>query len=129
MTDYQDHPASGVCVVTGLYRETVTTIRHLTHHTQNSTRSSIHNPASLQWTTPHMTATPNNQRRTDPTPAEIEHRSAAIRRDWSVDERMSRLRADLRPSYRLADGRQQAMSNAAYSVHHEQRERLQQVLS
>jgi hypothetical protein len=29
MTDYQDNPVSGVCVVTGLYRETVTTIRHL----------------------------------------------------------------------------------------------------
>lgn len=76
-----------------------------------------------------MTETPNYQRRTDPTPDEIAERCSEIRSTWSADELVSRLRADLRPQYRLADGRQQAMSNAGYNVHHKQREALQQVLS
>lgn len=36
------------------------------------------------------------QRRTDPTPQEIEERAAAIRAEWSEAERQKRLRPDWR---------------------------------
>lgn len=65
----------------------------------------------------------------DPTLEQIAAACLLIRSGWSDDEKLKRLRADLRPSYRLADGRQQAMSNAAYNVHHGQREELQEAMS
>ena len=73
-----------------------------------------------------MTETPNYQRRSDPTPAEIAERCAEIRRDWSGDELVSRLRADLRPQYRRCDGHYETFAAADYETHHTQREKLQE---
>lgn len=67
--------------------------------------------------------------RIDPTIDEITAECLRIQATWTTDETLKRLRPDLRPTYSLADGRQQVMSNAAYNVHHEQREALQQVLT
>jgi hypothetical protein len=124
MTDYQDNPSSGVCVVTGLYRETVTTIRHLTHHTQNEPIFSIHNPASLQWLR-LMTETACNTRRRDPSPDEIAAACREIRATWSPEETLKRLRADLRPWFRRCDGRREDFSLEVYEEHHAQREKIE----
>lgn len=59
--------------------------------------------------------------RKDPTPEEIAAQCLLIQATWTESERMSRLRADVRPEFRLADGRRQAMTGAVYRQHHEQR--------
>jgi hypothetical protein len=68
-------------------------------------------------------------KQTDPTPEQIRLACLLIQSRWSDDEKLKRLRVDLRPQYRRADGRQQVMSNADYNVHHEQREELQEAMS
>jgi hypothetical protein len=55
----------------------------------------------------------------DPTPQEIAQRCAAIQQTWSAKERLSRLRVDLRPSYRRCDGERETMSAETYQAHHE----------
>ncbi len=60
----------------------------------------------------------STQRR-DPSPSEIAELTAEIRSGWTAEERLRRLRADLRPEYSLADGSMQTMSSVAYEAHHE----------
>jgi hypothetical protein len=55
----------------------------------------------------------------DPTPEEIAELCLQIQATWSQRERMSRLRADCRPMFTLADGRQQGIEAADYEQHHE----------
>lgn len=54
----------------------------------------------------------------DPSPEEIAAACREIQATWSERERMSRLRVDLRPTYRLADGRREAMTAEDYEQHH-----------
>ena len=55
----------------------------------------------------------------DPTPTEIAAICLLIQSTWNERERMSRLRADWRPMFSLADGRQQGIEAADYEQHHE----------
>jgi hypothetical protein len=57
----------------------------------------------------------------DPTPEEIAQRCAEIQRGWSEQERMKRLRSDLRPSFVGCDGVAEEMSAANYEGHHDAR--------
>ena len=61
----------------------------------------------------------------DPTPTEIAELCLQIQAGWTERERMSRLRADWRPMFTLADGRQQDIEAADYEQHHDQRAELQ----
>ena len=61
----------------------------------------------------------------DPSPTEIAELCLQIQSTWSQRERMSRLRADWRPMFTLADGRQQGIEAADYERHHDQRAELQ----
>lgn len=54
----------------------------------------------------------------DPSPSEIAAECLLIQQDWSPRERMSRMRVDLRPTYRRCDGEQETMTGAAYDDHH-----------
>jgi hypothetical protein len=70
-----------------------------------------------------------SEKRTDPTPDEIAERCSEIRSTWSADETLKRLRADLRPQYRRADGHHETFAADDYETHHERREKLQEVLT
>jgi hypothetical protein len=59
------------------------------------------------------------KKNSDPTPEQIEQLCREIQSGWSHRERMSRLRADWRPMFTLADGRQQDIEAADYEQHHE----------
>lgn len=63
---------------------------------------------------------------TDPTPEEIRIACAEIRAEWTADEKLRRLRVDLRPTFTVADGRRLEMSDAAYNRHHEGRASIQE---
>ena len=54
----------------------------------------------------------------DPSPEEIAERCAAIQAEWTPEERMKRLRCDLRPQVMTADGRLVDVSTEAYEAHH-----------
>jgi len=54
----------------------------------------------------------------DPSPAEIEAVCREIQAGWTADERLRRLRSDLRPTYRTADGRRETISGVDYETHH-----------
>ena len=53
----------------------------------------------------------------DPTAAEIAAACLLIQATWSPDERLRRLRADLRPMVTTADGRLVAVSASDYETH------------
>ena len=54
----------------------------------------------------------------DPSPEEIAERCLAIQSEWSPEERMKRLRVDLRPVVRLADGSMADVTATDYERHH-----------
>ena len=54
----------------------------------------------------------------DPTPEEIRLACLEIQSTWSPEERMKRLRADLRPTYTRCDGERLEMSSSVYDGHH-----------
>lgn len=60
-----------------------------------------------------------NDRRADPTPHQIREACSAIQATWSDVERFKRMRPDMRPEYRLADGEFETMTAADYELHHE----------
>jgi hypothetical protein len=64
---------------------------------------------------------------TDPTPEQIRLACLEIQRGWSERERMSRLRADLRPQYTRCDGVTEDMSSSVYDGHHERRAELEEM--
>lgn len=66
-----------------------------------------------------------SQQAKDPTPEQIRERTAEIRAGWSAEEHHRRLRADLRPSFTLADGRQATIGSDDYEQHLEHHQRLQ----
>ena len=47
-----------------------------------------------------------------------------IQQSWSPDEKLRRLRVDLRPTFMVADGRRLEMSSEAYGRHHSEREAM-----
>ena len=59
------------------------------------------------------------KKNSDPTPEQIAAECLEIQATWSQRERMSRLRADWRPMFSLADGRPQGIEAADYEQHHE----------
>ena len=61
----------------------------------------------------------------DPTPEEIAELCLQIQSTWSAQERMKRLRVDLRPTYTRCDGEHEVMSPADYENHHACRAELQ----
>lgn len=61
----------------------------------------------------------------DPSPAEIAAECLLIQAGWTERERLSRLRADLRPSFVRCDGVTEPMTAEVYNGHHEQRAELQ----
>ena len=72
-----------------------------------------------------MTETACSTRRRDPTPAEIEAECLLIQATWSDAERLRRLRSDLQPYFRRADGRREDFSLEVYEQHHSQREAVE----
>lgn len=54
----------------------------------------------------------------DPSPAEIAAACLEIQTGWTPEERMRRLRPDLRPQFRLADQRRETMTANDYDLHH-----------
>lgn len=60
----------------------------------------------------------------DPTPEQIAAACLEIQRGWTADEKMKRLRPDLRPTYTRCDGETEAMTAANYDGHHERRAEL-----
>ena len=65
-----------------------------------------------------MAATP------DPTPSEIVAACLEIQAGWTPEERMRRLRPDMRPTISLCDGRAMEMTAEAYGRHHSEREAM-----
>lgn len=63
----------------------------------------------------------------DPTPEQIEAACLLIQAGWSPEERMRRLRADLRPTYQRGDGERLEMSSDVYDRHHRARQELQEM--
>ncbi len=61
----------------------------------------------------------------DPTPEEIAAACLLIQAGWSEQEKLKRLRADLRPTYTRCDGEHEEMTAANYDGHHERRAELQ----
>ena len=59
------------------------------------------------------------KKNSDPSPEQIEQLTAEIRATWTAAERLRRLRADWRPMFTLADGRQHGIEAADYEQHHE----------
>jgi hypothetical protein len=59
------------------------------------------------------------KKNSDPSPEQIEQLTAEIRATWSHRERMSRLRADCRPSFTRCDGERLEIEAADYEQHHE----------
>lgn len=60
----------------------------------------------------------------DPSPEEISAACLEIQATWTAEEKLRRLRVDLRPTFTMADGRRQDMTSATYNRHHEQREQI-----
>ena len=58
---------------------------------------------------------------TDPTPAEIAAACLEIQRGWSEQEKLKRLRSDLRPSFVRCDGELMTMAAEDYEGHHDTR--------
>ena len=61
----------------------------------------------------------------DPTLEEIRLACLEIQSTWTPEERMKRLRSDLRPSFVRCDGEVEEMTAEVYNGHHSERERLQ----
>ena len=61
----------------------------------------------------------------DPTPAEIAAACLEIQRGWSEQEKLKRLRSDLRPSFVRCDGEREPMAAESYIGHHDARAELQ----
>ena len=61
----------------------------------------------------------------DPTPEQIAAACLEIKRGWTAEEKLKRLRVDLRPTYQRCDGERETMSSEDYDRHHEEREALQ----
>ena len=61
----------------------------------------------------------------DPSPTEISELCLQIQTTWTAQERMKRLRSDLRPTYTRCDGIEEHIDAEDYADHHEARERLQ----
>lgn len=57
----------------------------------------------------------------DPSPEDIARACREIQGEWTAEERLRRLRVDLRPSFRSADGRLLHMHAADYDGHHRSR--------
>ena len=57
----------------------------------------------------------------DPSPAEIAAACLEIQRGWSEQEKLKRLRVDLRPTFTRCDGERLEMSSEDYSEHHDGR--------
>ena len=55
----------------------------------------------------------------DPTPAKIAELCLEIQRGWSEQEKLKRLRVDLRPTFTRCDGERLEMSSSVYERHHE----------
>jgi hypothetical protein len=64
----------------------------------------------------------------DPTPAEIAAACLLIQSGWTPDEKLKRLRSDLRPSFVRCDGVTEEMTADVYDGHHGQREKLQEII-
>lgn len=62
---------------------------------------------------------------TDPTPEQIHQACQLIQSGWTPDERLKRLRADLRPMVACADGRHVAVTGGDYEGHHMRHGELQ----
>ena len=60
----------------------------------------------------------------DPTPSEIAAACLEIQSTWTAEEKLRRLRVDLRPCFTLVDGRQQGMDATTYNAHHDAREAM-----
>ena len=54
----------------------------------------------------------------DPTPSEIAAACIEIQAGWTAEEKLRRLRSDMRPTFTVADGRRLEMTEAAYNGHH-----------
>ena len=65
----------------------------------------------------------------DPTPEEIHLACLLIQAGWTEAERLKRLRSDLRPSRRLADGGLQGMDAEDYRIHHDERAAILQAMT
>ena len=61
----------------------------------------------------------------DPSPAEIAAACLEIQRGWSEQEKLKRLRVDLRPTYTRCDGVTESMTAEVYDRHHTRRAELQ----
>ena len=61
----------------------------------------------------------------DPSPEQIRLACLDIQAGWTPQERMKRLRADLRPHYTRCDGVTEDIDAEDYADHHEAREALQ----
>lgn len=66
-----------------------------------------------------------NNRTTNPTPEEIAAACAEIQAGWTPAERLSRLRADWRPTFMRCDGVRQGIDSESYDGHVERHELLQ----
>ena len=66
-----------------------------------------------------MTANP------DPSPEQIAELCLQIQSTWSAQERMKRLRVDLRPTYTRCDGESEEMTADVYNGHHSERQEVQ----
>lgn len=62
---------------------------------------------------------------TEPTPTEITAACLEIQAGWTAEEKLKRLRADLRPTYTRCDGETEAMTADVYNRHHMARQELQ----
>ena len=57
----------------------------------------------------------------DPTVEEIRLACLEIQSTWTPEERMKRLRSDLRPTYTRCDGERETMAAEDYEGHHDAR--------
>ena len=64
----------------------------------------------------------------DPSPEQIAAACAEIQRGWSPDERLRRLRSDLRPQVLTADGRLEPVTASNYDGHLANYEALQEAV-
>lgn len=60
----------------------------------------------------------------DPSPEEIRIACAEIQSGWSSEDRMKRLRVDLRPTYQRCDGIREDIDVHDYNEHHQRRAKL-----
>lgn len=63
----------------------------------------------------------------DPSPAEIAAICLEIQAGWTPQERMKRMRPDMRPHYTRCDGVEEDIDAEDYDDHHAQREALQEI--